>query len=114
MPPDSPDVLGGALFDDLLAEHVAAELGELPDNPAALAALRAACAEAKEQLSTAIAMTIPAPPGSKKATVVVNRTDFDGLIRRVLLAARFPPVQHREREGRDHQPRQARRDDAGA
>ena len=81
---DSADVLGGALFDDLLAEHVAAELGELPDNPAALAALRAACADAKERLSTAVAMTIPAPPGSKKATVVVNRTDFDGMIRPVV------------------------------
>jgi molecular chaperone DnaK (HSP70) len=81
---DSADVLGGSLFDDLLAEHVAAELGELPDSPAALAALRAACAEAKERLSTAVAVTIPAPPGSKKATVMVNRTDFDGLIRPVV------------------------------
>ena len=81
---DSADVLGGALFDDLLAEHVAAELGELPDDAGALAALRASCAEAKERLSTAVAVTIPAPAGSKKATVVVNRTDFDGLIRPVV------------------------------
>ncbi|MFC4858021.1 Hsp70 family protein [Actinophytocola glycyrrhizae] len=81
---DSADVLGGALFDDLLAEHVAAELGELPDSATGLAALRAACAGAKEQLSTAVAVTIPAPAGSKKATVVVNRTDFDGLIRPVV------------------------------
>lgn len=81
---DSADVLGGALFDDLLAEHTAAELGELPDNPAALVALRSACVEAKERLSTAVAVTIPAPPGSKKATVVVSRTDFDGLIRPVV------------------------------
>ncbi|GAB1516772.1 Hsp70 family protein [Actinophytocola sp. KF-1] len=81
---DSADVLGGDLFDDLLAEHVAAELGELPDSPAALAALRAACAEAKERLSTAVAVTVPAPPGAKKATVMVNRTDFDGMIRPVV------------------------------
>ena len=81
---DSADVLGGALFDDLLAEHVAAELGELPDSPVALAALRAACTEAKERLTTAVAVTIPAPPGSKKATVMVNRSDFDGLIRPVV------------------------------
>ncbi|MFI7675627.1 Hsp70 family protein [Actinophytocola sp. NPDC049390] len=81
---DSVDALGGSLFDDLLAEHVAAELGELPDSPAALAALRAACDAAKEQLSTAVAVTIPAPPGSKTATVMVNRTEFDGLIRPVV------------------------------
>jgi molecular chaperone DnaK (HSP70) len=81
---DSSDVLGGALFDDLLAEHVAADLGELPETAGALAALRAACAEAKERLSTAVAVTIPTPPGSAKATVMVNRTDFDGLIRPVI------------------------------
>jgi molecular chaperone DnaK (HSP70) len=81
---DSVDVLGGDLFDDLLAEHVAAELGELPDDPAALAALRAACAEAKERLSTAVAVTIPAPPRSAKATVAVRRTDFDTMIRPVV------------------------------
>ncbi|MGB3442703.1 MAG: Hsp70 family protein, partial [Actinophytocola sp.] len=81
---DSADVLGGALFDDLLAEHAAAELGELPDDPAALATLRAACVEAKERLSTAVAVTIPAPPGAQKATVGVSRSDFDGLIRPVI------------------------------
>jgi len=78
---DSAEVLGGALFDDLLAEHAIADLGDLPEHPGALAALRAACAEAKERLSTAVAVTIPAPPHSGKATVLVNRTDFDGLIR---------------------------------
>lgn len=81
---DSSDVLGGALFDDLLAEHVAADLGELPETAGTLAALRAACVEAKERLSTAVAVTIPSPPGSAKATVMVNRTDFDGLIRPVI------------------------------
>jgi molecular chaperone DnaK (HSP70) len=81
---DSADVLGGALFDDLLAEHAAADLGELPTHPSALAALRAACVEAKERLSTAVAVTIPAPPQSAKATVLVNRTDFDGMIRPVV------------------------------
>jgi molecular chaperone DnaK (HSP70) len=81
---DSADVLGGALFDDLLAEHAAADLGELPAHPSALAALRAACVEAKERLSTAVAVTIPAPPQSAKATVLVNRTDFDTMIRPVV------------------------------
>jgi molecular chaperone DnaK (HSP70) len=81
---DSADVLGGELFDDLLAEHAAAVLGELPAHPSALATLRAACVEAKERLSTAVAVTIPAPPRSAKATVLVNRTDFDGMIRPVV------------------------------
>ena len=81
---DSADVLGGALFDDMVAEHAAAELGELPDDPAKLAALRAACVDAKERLSTAVAVTIPTPPRSKKATVLLNRTDFDGMIRPVV------------------------------
>jgi molecular chaperone DnaK (HSP70) len=81
---DSADVLGGDLFDDLVAEHAAADLGELPESPAALAALRAACVEAKERLSTAVAVTIPAPPGSKKATVLVNRTEFDAMVRPVV------------------------------
>jgi molecular chaperone DnaK (HSP70) len=81
---DSADVLGGSLIDDQLAEHTAAELGELPESPAALAELRAACVDAKERLSTAISVTIPAPPGSKKATVLVSRTDFDDLIRPVV------------------------------
>jgi molecular chaperone DnaK (HSP70) len=86
---DSADVLGGALFDDLLAEHALGDLGDLgdlPDHPGALAGLRAACVEAKERLSTAVAVTIPAPPHAAKATVLVNRTDFDALIR--------PAVEH--------------------
>jgi molecular chaperone DnaK (HSP70) len=81
---DSPDVLGGDLFDDLVAEHAAADLGELPDDPGALAALRVACAEAKERLSTAVAVTIPTPPRSKKATVLLNRTAFDTMIRPIV------------------------------
>jgi molecular chaperone DnaK (HSP70) len=81
---DSPDVLGGDLFDDLVAEHAAADLGELPDEPGALAQLRVSCAEAKERLSTAVAVTIPTPPGSKKATVLLNRTAFDTMIRPVV------------------------------
>jgi molecular chaperone DnaK (HSP70) len=81
---DSADVLGGDLFDDLVAEHAAAELGELPDEPAKLAALRASCVEAKERLSTAVAVTIPTPPGSKKATVLLNRSAFDDLARPVV------------------------------
>jgi molecular chaperone DnaK (HSP70) len=81
---DSADVLGGALFDDMVAEHAAADLGELPDDPARMAALRAACVDAKERLSTAVAVTIPTPPGSKKATVLLNRSDFDGMIRPVI------------------------------
>ncbi|MFL6121561.1 Hsp70 family protein [Actinophytocola sp.] len=81
---DSADVLGGALFDDLVTEHAAADLGELPSDPNGMAALRAACAEAKERLSTAVAVTIPTPPGSKKATVLLNRTDFDTMIRPVV------------------------------
>ncbi|HEX6358553.1 Hsp70 family protein [Actinophytocola sp.] len=81
---DSPDVLGGDLFDDLVAEHAAAELGELPDDPAALVQLRAACVDAKERLSTAVAVTIPTPPGAKKATVLLQRTAFDTLIRPVV------------------------------
>lgn len=80
---DSTDVLGGDLFDDLLAEYATADLGDLPD-PGALAALRAACVTAKERLSTAVAVTIPAPQPAKKATVLVNRTDFDGMIRPVI------------------------------
>ncbi len=82
---DSTDVLGGALFDDLLAEHATADLGDLPD-PAALAALRAACVAAKERLSTSATVTIPAPQPAKKATVLVNRADFDLMIR--------PAVEH--------------------
>jgi molecular chaperone DnaK (HSP70) len=83
---DSVDVLGGELFDDLVAEHAAADLGELPEDPAAIAALRAACADAKERLSTAVAVTIPTPPHSKKATVLLNRSTFDDMIR--------PAVEH--------------------
>lgn len=83
---DSPDVLGGELFDDLVAEHAAADLGELPDDPAALVGLRAACVDAKERLSTAVAVTIPTPPRSKKATVLLNRSAFDDMIR--------PAVEH--------------------
>jgi molecular chaperone DnaK (HSP70) len=78
---DSVDVLGGELFDDLVAEHAAADLGELPEDPAAMAALRAACVDAKERLSTAVAVTIPTPPHSKKATVLLNRSAFDDMIR---------------------------------
>lgn len=81
---DSTDVLGGTLFDDLVAEHVAADLGELPDDPTALAQLRATCVDAKERLSTAVAVTVPTPPGSKKATVLMNRSDFDALVRPVV------------------------------
>jgi molecular chaperone DnaK (HSP70) len=81
---ESADVLGGTLFDDMVAEHAAADLGEVLDDPARLAALRAACVEAKERLSTAVAVTIPTPPGSKKATVLLNRTDFDTMIRPVV------------------------------
>jgi molecular chaperone DnaK (HSP70) len=81
---DSPDVLGGTLFDDLVAEHVAADLGELPEDPNGMAQLRVTCVEAKERLSTAVAVTIPTPPGSKKATVLLNRTEFDGMIRPVV------------------------------
>jgi molecular chaperone DnaK (HSP70) len=81
---DSTDVLGGTLFDDLVAEHVAADLGELPEDPNAMAQLRVTCVEAKERLSTAVAVTIPTPPGSKKATVLLNRTDFDAMIRPVV------------------------------
>lgn len=78
---DSVDVLGGELFDDLVAEHAAADLGELPADPAAIAMLRAACVDAKERLSTAVAVTIPTPPHSKKATVLLNRSTFDDMIR---------------------------------
>lgn len=78
---DGADLLGGALFDDLVAEHAAADLGEVPDDPARLAALRAACVDAKERLSTAVAVTIPTPAGSKKATVLLNRSVFDDMIR---------------------------------
>jgi molecular chaperone DnaK (HSP70) len=81
---ESTDVLGGTLFDDLVAEHAAADLGELQDDPARLAALRVACADAKERLSTAVAVTIPTPPGTKKATVLLNRSDFDAMIRPVV------------------------------
>lgn len=81
---DSADVLGGTLFDDFVAEHAAADLGELPDEPGALAALRASCVSAKERLSTAVAVTIPTPPRSKKATVLLNRSDFDAMIRPVI------------------------------
>lgn len=81
---DSTDVLGGTLFDDLVAEHVAADLGELPEDPNGLARLRMTCVEAKERLSTAVAVTIPTPPGSKKATVLMNRTEFDAMIRPVV------------------------------
>jgi molecular chaperone DnaK (HSP70) len=81
---DSTDVLGGTLFDDMVAEHAAADLGELPGDPASLAALWASCVEAKERLSTAVAVTIPTPPGSKKATVLLNRSDFDAMVRPVV------------------------------
>jgi molecular chaperone DnaK (HSP70) len=81
---DSADVLGGTLFDDLVAEHAIADLRELPADPARLAQLRAACVDAKERLSTAVAVTIPTPPGSKKATILLNRSDFDDMIRPVV------------------------------
>jgi molecular chaperone DnaK (HSP70) len=81
---DSTDVLGGSLFDDLVAAHAVAELGESPADPANLAALRVACVDAKERLSTSVAVTIPTPPGSQKATVLLNRTDFDTMIRPVV------------------------------
>lgn len=83
---DSTDVLGGTLFDDLVAEYAAADLGEIADDPNALAQLRAACVDAKERLSTAVAVTIPTPSGSKKATVLLNRSAFDDLVR--------PAVEH--------------------
>lgn len=76
---DSVEVLGGALFDDLLAEHVLAELGEVAG--ASLAGLRGACVEAKERLSTEIAVTIPAPPNTHRASVAVSRSAFEQLIR---------------------------------
>lgn len=76
---DSVEVLGGALFDDLLAEHVHAELGEVVG--ASLAGLRGACIEAKERLSTEIAVTIPAPPNTHRASVAVSRSAFEQLIR---------------------------------
>src|SRR5262249_49069301 len=61
-----------------------ADLGELPDDPNLLARLRVSCADAKERLSTAVAVTIPTPPGAKKATVLLNRSDFDAMIRPVV------------------------------
>lgn len=76
---DSVEVLGGALFDDLLAEHVLAELGDVAG--ASLASLRGACVEAKERLSTEIAVTIPAPPNMRRASVAVSRSAFEQLIR---------------------------------
>lgn len=76
---DSVEVLGGALFDDLLAEHVHAELGEVAG--ASLAGLRGACVEAKERLSAEIAVTIPAPPNTHRASVAVSRSAFEQLIR---------------------------------
>ncbi|HEY0447864.1 Hsp70 family protein [Actinophytocola sp.] len=77
---DSMATLGGDLFDDLLAEHVLAELGGEVD-AVAQAQLRAACVTAKERLSTELAVTVPAPRGSKRGTVMVNRTDLEQLVR---------------------------------
>jgi molecular chaperone DnaK (HSP70) len=76
---DSVEMLGGALFDDLLADHVLAELGDVAG--ASLAGLRGACVEAKERLSTEIAVTIPAPPGTRRASVAVSRSAFEQLVR---------------------------------
>ncbi|HWM03867.1 MAG TPA: Hsp70 family protein [Actinophytocola sp.] len=81
---DSAEAMGGELFDDLLAEHVLAELGTGVDgvvDGVALAKLRAACATAKERLSTELAVTVPAPARSTRGTVMVNRTDLEELIR---------------------------------
>lgn len=69
--------LGGSLFDDLLTDHVLAEL----DNVPATAQLRAACTEARERLSEETTVTVPAPPGAPRAAVLVNRTDLERLIR---------------------------------
>ncbi len=75
------EVAGGDLFDDLLAGHVLEQLGTEVE-PVALAALRAACRTAKERLSAELAVTVPAPPGSRRGTVMVNRSDLEELIRR--------------------------------
>jgi actin-like ATPase involved in cell morphogenesis len=77
---DSAEPLGGDLFDDLLAEHVLAEL-DMEVDPAGLAKLRVACRSAKERLSTELAVTVPAPARSKRGTVMVNRTDLEELVR---------------------------------
>ncbi|MGH3880528.1 MAG: Hsp70 family protein [Actinophytocola sp.] len=77
---DSVETMGGDLFDDLLAEHVLAELGGDVE-PMALAKLRVACRTAKERLSTELAVTVPAPARSMRGTVMVNRTDLEELIR---------------------------------
>jgi actin-like ATPase involved in cell morphogenesis len=76
----SIDTTGGDLFDDLLAARVLDELGGDVD-PVAMAKLRAGCRTAKERLSTELAVTVPAPRGSGRGTVMVNRTDLEELIR---------------------------------
>jgi actin-like ATPase involved in cell morphogenesis len=77
---DSAESVGGELFDDLLAERVLADLGHEVE-PVPLAKLRVACRLAKERLSTELAVTVPAPAGSPRGTVMVNRSDIEELIR---------------------------------
>ena len=74
---ESAAALGGSLFDDLLVDHVLAEL----DGAAPTAQLRAACTAARERLSVDTTVSIPAPPGADRAAVLVHRPDLERLIR---------------------------------
>ena len=86
---ESMDQLGGARFTDLLLGQVRGSLGqpmpdlELDDPQArvALYRLRQACAQAKEQLSTAPEVAVPVSLPGISQQVRVTRGSFDELIR---------------------------------
>ena len=97
--PERIDRLGGTALDDLVFDHVRAELGtrwgELdPSDPAtlsAVAALRVACTEAKEELSRSrtatVRVALPGPRGEVRAEVRLDRAGFEDLVRPTVLEA---------------------------
>jgi molecular chaperone DnaK (HSP70) len=84
----------GSRIDDLMLEHVVERAGAampVRDEPGARMAigrLRAACVEAKERLSLSPEVTVPVGlPDSTSAEVRLTRSDFEHLVRPVLVAA---------------------------
>lgn len=77
---ESADYSAGTQLDDLLAQHVLPASGVDPNDPAAMAYLRAACTAGKERLSQL-------PEVLVTDTVSVTRTEFEKLAQPVLTSA---------------------------
>ena len=86
--PEGVEYLGGIDFDEAIFYRVKMQLGtryteagQLPGFPAANAALRRECRDAKEALSVESEVVVPVLLPGISENVVISRSDFEGLIR---------------------------------